>query len=65
MDDIQIEKELDELKEQHRVIDVKIKDLMHNPFQDQLRLMRLKRQKLQLKDQIFLLEQEMYPDIIA
>lgn len=65
MNDIKIEKELEELKEQHRTIDSKIKDLMVSPFQDQLRLMRLKRQKLQLKDQIFQLEQEMYPDIIA
>ena len=65
MDDITIEKELDTLKERHRDIDVKIRDLMDSPFQDQLRLMRLKKEKLQLKDQIFALEAEIYPDIIA
>lgn len=65
MDEIRIEKELAELKEQHSHIDSKLKHLMETPFQDQLRVMRLKRQKLQLKDRIFALEQEMYPDIIA
>ena len=65
MDDIQIEKELDALKEQHRLIDDKISNLRDNPFQDQIRLMRLKREKLQLKDQITVLESEIYPDIIA
>jgi hypothetical protein len=65
MDDITIEKELDFLKEQHRDIDIKINDLIDSPFQDQLRMMRLKKEKLQLKDQIVALESEIYPDIIA
>ncbi len=65
MDDITIEKELDFLKEQHRNIDIKINDLIESPFQDQLRMMRLKKEKLQLKDQIVALESEIYPDIIA
>lgn len=65
MDDIAIEKELDFLKEQHRDIDIKINDLTESPFQDQLRMLRLKREKLQLKDQIVALEAEIYPDIIA
>ncbi len=65
MDDIQIEKELDALKEQHRLIDDKIADMIVSPSQDQIRVMRLKREKLQLKDQITALESEIYPDIIA
>lgn len=65
MDDITIEKELDCLKDRHRDIDVKIRDLMDSPFQDQLRLMRLKKEKLQLKDQIVALQAEIYPDITA
>lgn len=65
MDEITIEKELDTLKERHRGIDIKINDLIDSPFQDQLRLLRLKKEKLQLKDQIVALESEIYPDIIA
>jgi hypothetical protein len=65
MDEIVIQKQLDSLKERHRDIDVQIKELIDSPFQDQLRMMRLKREKLQLKDQIVMLESEIYPDIIA
>lgn len=66
MDEIIVmEKELDELREEHLSIDVKITELLEKPFQDQLRVMRLKRKKLQLKDAIFQIEEEMYPDIIA
>lgn len=64
-DDLMLEKELEELKEKHESIDSKIRTLLEKPFQDQLRLMRLKREKLQLKDAIFRIEELMYPDIIA
>ena len=64
-DEVLIEKELDELRDKHQQVDSKIKTLLDNPFQDQLRIMRLKREKLQLKDAIFQLEEELYPDIIA
>ncbi|MCI5049730.1 MAG: YdcH family protein [Rickettsiales bacterium] len=64
-DEIKMEKELSELRDQHRDVDSKIDTLLDNPFQDQLRLMRLKREKLKLKDKIFALEEMMYPDIIA
>lgn len=64
-DEIIMEKELDELKDKHNKIDGKISALQEMPFQDQLRLMRLKREKLQLKEQIFMLEEQIYPDIIA
>ncbi|MEM9715962.1 MAG: YdcH family protein [Pseudomonadota bacterium] len=35
------------------------------PIPDQLRIQRLKRQKLQMKDQIRILSAEVNPDIIA
>ena len=64
-DELQMEKELEELRDQHQSIDQKIKSLLEMPFQDQIRLMRLKREKLQIKDKIFAIEEVMYPDIIA
>lgn len=64
-EDLLIAKELDELRFKHESLDSTIQELMGQPFVDQLRLMRLKREKLQLKDAIFVLEERMYPDIIA
>lgn len=64
-DELIMEKELDELRTQHSDIDTKITELEENPFQDQLLIHRLKREKLQLKDKIFQLEEALYPDIIA
>ncbi len=64
-EELLIEKELDELRHKHESLDTTIRTLMDQPFVDQLRLMRLKREKLQLKDAIYSLEEQMYPDIIA
>lgn len=41
-----------ELKNKHARIDGKIKRELKNPIPDSIRLSKLKRQKLQLKDQI-------------
>ena len=66
MDDgLMMHKELEDLREKHLQVDVKIKTLLEKPFQDQLRLMRLKREKLQLKDAIWQIEEALYPDLIA
>lgn len=64
-DEVVMEKELQELREKHQLVDNKIQALLEKPFQDQLRLMRLKREKLQLKDAIWQLEEQLYPDLIA
>jgi len=64
-EELKMEKELDQLRDRHKSIDGTIRTLMETPFQDQLRVMRLKREKLQLKDAIYRLEQMIYPDIIA
>jgi len=53
------------LKQQHRDLDAAIESLASSVTADQLQLVRLKKQKLQLKDQIAQLEDRLLPDIIA
>jgi len=53
------------LKQQHRDLDAAISSLEASGTADQLQVRRLKRQKLQLKDQIVRLEDQLLPDIIA
>lgn len=60
-DDVVIYKQLDELKEQHRQLDIEIQ-MLSGSGQDELLLARLKKRKLQLRDQIQTLEFEIYPD---
>ena len=60
-DDIVIIKQLDELKDQHRQLDEEINQLM-GAGSDEMQLARLKKRKLQLRDQIQTLEVEIYPD---
>jgi hypothetical protein len=56
---------LKELRVQHRDLDVAIAELAKNPHADQLRVNRLKKQKLRLKDLITRLESELIPDLNA
>ena len=56
---------LDVLKAEHRDLDERIRLLLSEPTGDQLEIARLKRRKLQLKDQIQLLVDSSIPDIIA
>ena len=53
------------LKIEHRDLDDVIARLSDQPPFDQLRLQRLKKRKLLLKDQISKIESELLPDIIA
>jgi hypothetical protein len=53
------------LKQHHRDLDAAIKSLERSGIADQLQLRRLKKQKLTLKDQITVLENQLLPDIIA
>ncbi|MBE0413476.1 DUF465 domain-containing protein [Yoonia sp.] len=57
--------ELEVLKRQHRDLDEAIDALHARGSADMLTLKRLKKQKLALKDQIFRLEDRIFPDIIA
>ncbi|MFL6581265.1 MAG: DUF465 domain-containing protein [Burkholderiales bacterium] len=53
------------LRVEHRDLDEVIERLSHDQELDELRLRRLKRRKLLLKDQIALLESRLVPDIPA
>ena len=56
---------LNQLKQQHRDLDAAIASLQLTGTADQLQLRRLKKQKLMLKDQIAVVEDQILPDIIA
>ncbi len=60
-DEIVLVKQLDELKEQHRQLDIEIQELLGSGS-DEMTVARLKKRKLQLRDQIMTLEVEIYPD---
>ncbi len=57
--------DLESMKAEHRALDERIRAWSAEPMGDQLELARLKRRKLQLKDQIQLLVDASIPDIIA
>jgi len=54
-----------ELKEEHRDLDQAIARMVEVPSVDQLRLTRLKKRKLKLKDWIAYLESKLIPDLDA
>ena len=56
---------LRELRVSHRDLDYLIDRLQEDPMVDQLRIRRLKKRKLLLKDMITMLESEMIPDLDA
>ncbi|MEO5335759.1 MAG: DUF465 domain-containing protein [Magnetospirillum sp. WYHS-4] len=56
---------LERLRQEHRDLDDVIARLTENPTVDRLRLQRLKKRKLLLKDEISALENMLIPDIIA
>jgi len=62
-DDKKILQEIDELRAEHRTVDLAITELQGNA--DMLRLQRLKKRKLIIRDRIAILESMLYPDIIA
>jgi hypothetical protein len=61
----EIRAKLADLKQQHRDLDAAISSLENSGSGDQLQLRRLKKQKLQLKDQIQKLIDKLIPPIIA
>jgi hypothetical protein len=56
---------LRELRVSHRDLDYLIDSLSHDPMVDQLRIRRLKKRRLILKDMISQLESELIPDMDA
>lgn len=61
----ELEKRLIELRTEHRDLDEAISALSRSRPYDTLKVQRLKKRKLGLKDQIARLAGEIYPDIIA
>ncbi|MBK5103078.1 MAG: DUF465 domain-containing protein [Burkholderiales bacterium] len=54
-----------ELQMEHDDLDDAIARLSEKPLPDQLRLQRLKKRKLLLKDQLTFLERQLDPDVMA
>ena len=64
-DTSEIKQLLGELCEEHGDLDQAINRMAQDPWQDQLRLRRLKKRKLKLKDWIARLESKLIPDLDA
>jgi hypothetical protein len=56
---------LTRLLQEHRDLDAAIEALQHAPGRDLLQIQRLKKHKLQLKDRIEAIQDQLTPDIIA
>ena len=65
MTEAEMRKRLAGLKIEHRDLDAAIGALSATDSQDQLRIARLKKRKLKLRDQIAIIEDYLTPDIIA
>ncbi|MBV8976496.1 MAG: DUF465 domain-containing protein [Alphaproteobacteria bacterium] len=64
-DDTALRTRLTQLTEEHRDLDTAIAALIASGAHDQIQLTRLKKRKLQLKDLIARIEDDLLPDIIA
>jgi len=62
-DEVGLRAKLAELMQEHRDMDAAIDALRGSP--DQLQITRLKKRKLQLRDQITKINDQLLPDIIA
>lgn len=62
MDDSEIRARLNDLSQEHRDLDDAITQMADNPGTDQLKLRRLKKRKLRLRDQITYWESKLIPD---
>jgi hypothetical protein len=61
----QIRRELAELRQEHRDLDAAIATMIDSGTVDTIRIQRMKKRKLVLKDRIASLEDQLLPDIIA
>ena len=62
---VALQQRISELQIEHRDLDDAIARLSENPLPDQLRMQRLKKRKLLLKDQLTHLERQLDPDVLA
>lgn len=65
IDETEIRDRLKQLVEEHRDLDDAIIQMADNPATDQLKLRRMKKRKLRLKDQIARYESRLIPDLGA
>ncbi len=65
MDQPEIQKWLEEMRIEHRDLDEVIRHLIETRHSDSMRIQRLKKRKLKLKDMITKLESELIPDLDA
>jgi hypothetical protein len=61
----EIRRELAELRQEHRDLDLAIAAMIESGTIDTIRIQRMKKRKLALKDRIAALEDKRLPDIIA
>ena len=64
-DQDEIRRQLEELRMEHRDLDAVIAQAVETAPFDQIRLQRLKKRKLILRDRVARLESRLLPDIIA
>jgi len=60
-EDLMLEKRLDYLRVKHHELD----EMINNSAMDEFTKMRLKKEKLAMRDQIMQIESIVYPDVIA
>lgn len=65
MDNEEIARRIQLLRQEHRDLDAAIEALVVGSALDQLQIARLKKRKLRLRDEITMLEDQLIPDIIA
>lgn len=64
-DEREFKAQLSRLMQEHRDLDAAIEVLQASPASDILQIQRLKKRKLQLRDKINQIEDQLTPDIIA
>ena len=64
-EEVALMNKLDMLRNRHQELDDTIDNLSGVDYMDELQVRRLKKEKLALREQIFQIEQVVYPDIIA
>mgnify|MGYP006142422165 CR=1 FL=1 len=65
LDQAERESWLEELKTRHNDLDVVVEHLVDSRHHDSMRIQRLKRQKLKLKEMIVKVESQLIPDLDA
>jgi hypothetical protein len=65
METADVERWLEQLRVEHRDLDEVIKYMIETKHADSMRIQRLKKRKLRLKDMIAKLESELIPDLDA